>query len=62
MEISDEEGNRCLSMGIGEVAGRLVISTREGNPSISLVKHIEIAAWVPGASGRHRTKFDSKTY
>ena len=35
MEISDEEGNRCLSMGIGEFAGRLVISTREGNPSLN---------------------------
>ena len=34
MEISDHEGNRCMSMGIGEVAGRLVISTREGTPSL----------------------------
>lgn len=34
-EVSDEEGNRCLTMGVGEVAGRIVISTREGLPALS---------------------------
>ena len=34
-ELSDQDGNRCVSLGVGEVAGRLVMSTREGKTSLT---------------------------
>ena len=35
LEISDQEGNRCLTMGVGEIAGRILVDKRDGLPALA---------------------------